>query len=97
MRHMSRLFRAKFSEKAHFRQLWIARYAPSRAARAARELAPIAGYYGRLVRAQRTGMIAASAPSPEGHRTGAMRRDNGLVFIDSGLVFRHPQRYRARR
>ena len=28
MRHMSRLFRANFSEKAHFRQLWIARYAP---------------------------------------------------------------------
>jgi integrase len=25
-------------------------------------------------------MIAASAPSPEGNRTGAMRRDNGLVF-----------------
>jgi ribosomal protein L20 len=28
MRHMSRLFRANFSEKAHFRQLWIARCAP---------------------------------------------------------------------
>jgi hypothetical protein len=28
MRHMSRLFRANFSEQAHFRQLWIARYAP---------------------------------------------------------------------
>ena len=59
----------------------------SRAARTAAELGPIAGYYVRLVRAQRAGMIAASAPSPEGHSTGAMRRDNGLVFIDSGLVF----------
>jgi len=28
MRHMSRLFRANFSEQAHFRQLCIARYAP---------------------------------------------------------------------
>ncbi len=87
MRHMSRLFRANFSEQAHFRQLWIARYARSRAARAAKELAPIAGYYGRLVRAQRAGMLAASVPSPERHRTGAMRRDNGLVFTNSGLVF----------
>jgi hypothetical protein len=53
MRHMSRLFHANFSEKAHFRQLWIARSAPrSRAARAARELAPIAGYFGWLVSAQ---------------------------------------------
>jgi integrase len=32
-------------------------------------------------------MIAASAPSPEGHRTGAMRRDSGLVLTNSGLVF----------
>jgi hypothetical protein len=28
MRQMSRLFRANFSEKAHFRQLWIVRCAP---------------------------------------------------------------------